>query len=91
MDRLRNLFILCFADVVKNCNFTPGYSFGLWKKCVIAAVVDNEEIGKTAICSGIFLGGQASPVIDPEIWEANPVAPDATDPETGHTYEFKVY
>lgn len=31
MDRLRNLFILCFADVVKNCNFTPGYSFGLWK------------------------------------------------------------
>ena len=40
MDRLRNLFILCFADVVKNCNFTPGYSFGLWKKCVIAAVAD---------------------------------------------------
>lgn len=46
MDRLRNLFILCFADVVKNCNFTPGYSFGLWKKCVIAAVVDNGAIGK---------------------------------------------
>lgn len=46
MDRLRNLFILCFADVVKNSNFTPGYSFGLWKKCVIAAVVDNGAIGK---------------------------------------------
>lgn len=46
MDRLRNLFILCFADVVKNCNFTPGYSFGLWKKCVIAAVADNVAIGK---------------------------------------------
>lgn len=46
MDRLRNLFILCFTDVVKNCNFTPGYSFGLWKKCVIAAVADNEAIGK---------------------------------------------
>jgi hypothetical protein len=27
----RNLFIFCFADMVKNYNFTAENSFGLWK------------------------------------------------------------
>ena len=27
----RNLFISCFADMVKNDNFTDENSFGLWK------------------------------------------------------------
>ena len=31
------------------------------------------------------------PVIDPEIWEVESATPLATDPETGYTYEFKVY
>lgn len=31
------------------------------------------------------------PVIDPEIWEEESATPVATDPETGYTYEFKVY
>ncbi|HBN01357.1 MAG TPA: hypothetical protein DD383_01790 [Rikenellaceae bacterium] len=31
------------------------------------------------------------PVIDPEIWEVESSTPVATDPETGYTYEFKVY
>lgn len=31
------------------------------------------------------------PVIDPVIWEVESEAPSATDPETGYTYEFKVY
>lgn len=31
------------------------------------------------------------PVIDPAIWMVESEAPSATDPETGYTYEFKVY
>lgn len=31
------------------------------------------------------------PVIDPVIWEEESATPSATDPETGYTYEFKVY
>ena len=31
------------------------------------------------------------PVIDPVIWEEESATPVATDPETGYTYEFKVY
>ena len=31
------------------------------------------------------------PVIDPAIWMVEWEAPSATDPETGYTYEFKVY
>jgi len=31
------------------------------------------------------------PVIDPVIWMVESEAPSATDPETGYTYEFKVY
>ena len=31
------------------------------------------------------------PVIDPEIWVVESATPLATDPETGYTYEFKVY
>ncbi len=31
------------------------------------------------------------PVIDPAIWEVESATPAATDPETGYTYEFKVY
>ena len=31
------------------------------------------------------------PVIDPAIWEEESATPVATDPETGYTYEFKVY
>ncbi len=31
------------------------------------------------------------PVIDPEIWVVESATPIATDPETGYTYEFKVY
>ena len=31
------------------------------------------------------------PVIDPEIWVVESATPVATDPETGYTYEFKVY
>lgn len=31
------------------------------------------------------------PVIDPAIWEVESADPAATDPETGYTYEFKVY
>lgn len=31
------------------------------------------------------------PVIDPVIWMVESETPSATDPETGYTYEFKVY
>lgn len=31
------------------------------------------------------------PVIDPAIWMVESETPSATDPETGYTYEFKVY
>lgn len=31
------------------------------------------------------------PVIDPAIWEVESATPAATDPETGFSYEFKVY
>ncbi len=31
------------------------------------------------------------PVIDPAIWEVASETPQATDPETGYTYEFKIY
>lgn len=31
------------------------------------------------------------PAIDPAIWEVESATPAATDPETGYTYEFKVY
>ena len=31
------------------------------------------------------------PAIDPAIWEVESATPSATDPETGYTYEFKVY
>ena len=31
------------------------------------------------------------PVIDPAIWEVESATSAATDPETGYTYEFKVY
>ncbi|HBH09693.1 MAG TPA: hypothetical protein DDX40_09885 [Rikenellaceae bacterium] len=31
------------------------------------------------------------PAIDPAIWEVESAIPAATDPETGYTYEFKVY
>ena len=31
------------------------------------------------------------PAIDPVIWEEESATPSATDPETGYTYEFKVY
>ncbi len=31
------------------------------------------------------------PAIDPAIWEVESAIPVATDPETGYTYEFKVY
>lgn len=31
------------------------------------------------------------PVIDPAIWEVESSTSTATDPETGYTYEFKVY
>ena len=31
------------------------------------------------------------PVIDPAIWEVESAVPADTDPETGYTYEFKVY
>lgn len=31
------------------------------------------------------------PMIDPAIWEVESATPAATDPETGFTYEFKVY
>ena len=31
------------------------------------------------------------PVIDPAVWEVESATPAATDPETGYTYEFKVY
>lgn len=61
------------------------------EKCVIAAVADNEAIGKDRYLLWHIPWRTSFPVIDPEIWEANSVAPDATDPETGHTYEFKVY
>ena len=42
----RNLFIFCFADMVKNCNFTAEKQFWFMEKCIIAAVADNGAIGK---------------------------------------------
>ncbi len=188
----RNLFIFCFADMVKNCNFTVGKQFWFMERCIIAAVADNGAIGKdndllwhiaedmkyfrrtttgnpvvmgyrTFLSIGrplpkrdnivistrpwddvpegvkvarsleeayslaekagdsgrIFImgGGETYrkalptadklyithihtviedadtffPLIDPAIWEVESATLAATDPETGYTYEFKVY